>query len=70
MELADIVSREIWEWVRSSCQTEPRFWAIVTPKLYCREDGRMGRFGLKVFPDADIRTDVEAHRAKVSGQDN
>ena len=31
-------------------------------KIYRRGDGRMGKFGAKVFPDSDIRDRVEAHR--------
>ena len=62
IELADMVSREIYEWVRDGCETEQGRWSLFGKKIYCRGDGAMGKFGVKVFPDADIREAVLAHR--------
>ena len=62
IELADMVSREIYEWVRDGCVTEQGRWPLFEKKIYCRGNGAMGKFGVKVFPDADIREAVLAHR--------
>lgn len=63
MELADMLSRDTFEWVRDGCAACPGRWAIFGEKFYRRGDGRFGKFGLKVFPDSDIRDEIEAHRA-------
>ena len=70
MELADIVAREVYEWTRSSCTIEPKFWDVVSPRFYARGDFAMGKFGLKVFPDRDIRDVVEAHRLRFGPVNN
>ena len=64
MELADIVAREVYEWTSGGCTAEPRFWDVLSPRFYARDDFAMGKFGLKVFPDRDIRDAVEAHRTR------
>ena len=61
-ELADMVSRELYEWVGNGCVSEHGRWPLFSSKVYCRGDGLMGKFGVKVFPDADIRVQVLAHR--------
>lgn len=61
-ELADMVSREVFEWVRDGCTTEHQRWPLFSKKIYSRGDGLMGKFGVKVFPDSDIREAVLAHR--------
>ncbi len=63
MELADIVSREIYEWLVTDCLGTPLYWDVVSQKIYCRGNGQMGKSGLKVFPDSDIRDRIEVHRA-------
>lgn len=62
MEIADMLSRDTFEWIRDGCASSPPRWGIFGQKFYCREDGRFGKFGLKVFPDSDIRAEIEAHR--------
>lgn len=62
IELADMVSREIYEWVRDGCVKEHGRWPLFSKKIYCRGTGVMGKFGVKVFPDADIREAILAHR--------
>ena len=62
IELADMVSREIYEWVRDGCVTKQGRWPLFGKKIYCRGNGTMGKFGVKVFLDADIREAVLAHR--------
>jgi hypothetical protein len=62
MELADMLARDLYEWVDSDCTVMPKWWRLFSEKVYCREDGRMGKFGIKVFPDSDIRERIEAHR--------
>ena len=64
MELADIVAREVCERARSGCTVEPKFWDVVSPRFYARGDFSMGKFGLKIFPDRNIRDLVEAHRER------
>lgn len=61
-ELADMLSREIYEWIRSGCAVAPLRWNLFSRRIYCRGDGQMGKFGVKVFPDSDIRDRIEAHR--------
>lgn len=57
-------ARDLFEWVRDDCVNEPRRFPLFSNKIYCREDGAMGKFGVKVFPDADIRENVLRHREK------
>lgn len=64
MELADMVSRDIYEWLESGCTEYPGRWEALSKKIYCRDDGAQGKFGVKVFPDSDIRAIVERHRAE------
>lgn len=61
-ELADLIAREVFEWTRSSCQVAPPYWDVLNEKFYIREDGRQGRFGLKIFPCSDIQEHVDRHR--------
>ncbi len=63
-ELADLFARDLYEWARSGCQVSPLRWEAFTKKIYCRGDGSSGKFGVKVFPDSDIRDAVEAHRVE------
>lgn len=62
MELADMLSRDLYEWIRGGCSVTPKRWEIFSGKIYCRDDGKSGKFGVKVFPDSGIRHLVEAHR--------
>ncbi len=61
-ELADMLSRDLYEWTRDGCQSYPKWWELFSEKIYWRGDGRMGKFGVKVFPDSDIREAIEQHR--------
>ncbi len=61
-ELADMFSRDLFEWVRDGCVSAPKRWHLFSKKIYCREDGLMGKFGVKVFPDSDIRDLIMKHR--------
>jgi hypothetical protein len=63
-ELSDFFSRDIFEWVRSGCTSTPKWWDLYCAKIYVRGDGLMGKFGLKVFPDTDIREDILNHRTR------
>lgn len=62
MEISDMFARDLFEWVRSDCTNTPKRWELFSRKIYYREDGNMGKFGVKVFPDSDIRERIEAHR--------
>jgi len=66
-ELADMFARTLFEWIRRACRGNPERWRALSKKVYCRGDGMMGKFGVKVFPDADIRDRIEAHRAQYCG---
>lgn len=67
VELADIFVRDLYEWARSGCREIPPRWDLFTSKMYYRDDGRSGKFGVKVFPDSDIRDLIEAHRIQRIG---
>lgn len=62
MELADMFSRELFEWVRGGCQVQPKRWNLFSKKIYIRGDGMRGKFGIKIFPDSDIHDIIEMHR--------
>jgi hypothetical protein len=68
MELADMVSRDIYEWLESGCKDWPGRWRALSAKIYCRGDRAHGKFGVKVFPDSDIRDAVEEHRRLSGGK--
>ena len=61
-ELSDFFARDLFEWARSECCTSPKWWNEFCSKVYVRGDGLMGKFGIKVFPDSDIRDQIEHHR--------
>jgi len=65
LELADMFARDFYEWIRGDCTTVPARWELFSPKMYCRDDGLRGKFGVKVFPDSDIRDVIEEHRKSV-----
>ena len=62
LELSDMFARDIFEWIRAECSVEPARWQSFGPQIHQRGDMRMGKFGLKIFPDSDIRDAIEAHR--------
>jgi hypothetical protein len=64
MELADMVSRDLYEWLESGCIGFPGRWRAFSQRTYCRDDPMRGKFGVKVFPDADIREQIEQHRGQ------
>jgi hypothetical protein len=66
-ELADMFARTLYEWIRRACRGNPKKWAVLSRKVYCRGDGMTGKSGVKVFPDSDIRERVEAHRRSYCG---
>ena len=70
IELADFMSRDLFEWVRSDCSNSPKWWDLYCSKVYVRGDGLMGKFGIKVFPDADLREMILEHRRKYGAVGN
>jgi len=62
MELADMFSRDLYEWICGDCNVTPKRWNSFGQRVYCRGDGQMGKFGVKIFPDSDIRDRIQAHR--------
>lgn len=66
MELADMFSRDLFEWVRGGCgEFVPRRWEVWESKLHAHDDAQRGKFGIKVFPDSDIRDRIETYRQTV-----
>lgn len=61
-EIADMFVRDLFEWARDGCVTQPKRWAFFSSRIYKRGDGGRGKFGVKVFPDSDIRSPIESHR--------
>lgn len=65
IELSDMLARDLFEWVRAGCGNDmPRRLHVFNRKIYRRDDMRMGKFGVKIFPDSDIKDLVDAHRAR------
>lgn len=64
-ELSDMLARDVFEWIRSDCEREPRRWPVFEDKFYHRGDLNTGKYGLKVFPSASIDHRVEAQRNKI-----
>jgi hypothetical protein len=65
-ELADMWARDLFEWARAGCTGEPGRWRLFESCIYRRGDMQMGKFGVKVFPDSDIRPLIEEHRSRVA----
>ena len=63
-ELSDMLARDVFEWIRDDCASEPAGWPIFGARFYRRGDGVSGEFGLTVFPDTDIKDRVAAQRAR------
>lgn len=72
LELADILGRDVFEWLKGNGQTNPYFWNIWKQKFYKRESGRSGRFSLKILPCKNseteqafecLRTEIPPYRA-------
>lgn len=63
-ELADMMSRDLFEWVRGDCDVTPKRWELFSDKIYCRGDGGRGKFGVKVFPATGIQSRIDAHRIR------
>ena len=61
-ELADMLARDLFEWIRGDCLHDPLRWALFLEKFYKRGDLRQGKFGLKVFPDSDIVQQIARNR--------
>lgn len=64
LELADLCARWIMTFFRDGQPHDHRFWSIVAPKIYA-SGLEKGKFGLKVFPDSDIREEVLALRRAI-----
>ena len=66
LELSDMLARDVFEWIRSDCSTDPARWPLFLEKFYARGDLRRGKFGLKVFPDSNVAEQVEKSRMQVT----
>ena len=67
LEMADMVSRDMYEWIKSDCIGDPKRWDLFSSKAYCRGDGTVGKFGIKVFPNSDILGRTSIHRDRLAG---
>lgn len=65
LELADLAARAMLTWVRDGRPENHDFWTIWAPKIATREEIERGRFGVKVFPDHDIREEILNLRNRV-----
>jgi hypothetical protein len=64
-ELSDLFARDLYEWANSECAAIPKWWSLFSRKIFARDDGQKGKFGVKLFPDEGVRERVEAHRQEV-----
>ena len=69
-ELADMFSRELYEWIKGDCGVTPKRWDLFSQKIHARGDCQMGKFGVKIFPDSDLRDRIEEHRRRCGVKDN
>ena len=65
MELADLAARAMLVWSRDGMPITGAFWDFWAARISARPELERGRFGLKVFPDVDIREAVIAMREQV-----
>jgi hypothetical protein len=65
IELADLAARALLNWTRADFPIEHPFLNLWGPKISTREEVERGKFGIKVFPDSDIREDVVRIRESV-----
>jgi len=63
-EIADMLARDMQEWMRAGCTGWPGRWRLFSERTYCRGDRQMGKFGIKVLPDDDIRDAIDLHRGE------
>jgi hypothetical protein len=70
LELADQAGRSMLQWARSNFSMDHEFLRDWSQKIHVRDDGLQGKFGVKVFPDDDIRQKVlEIRRQCLKGRD-
>ncbi|MBL8066030.1 MAG: DUF3800 domain-containing protein [Chthonomonadaceae bacterium] len=58
LELADLAARALLTWARDGRPDEHSFWDLWAHRITTRQDVERGKFGVKVFPDADIRDEI------------
>lgn len=64
LELADLAARAMLTWTREGMPADHAFWALWASRIAMRDDLEKGRFGVKIFPDGDVRGQVmEMRRA-------
>lgn len=68
LELADLAARSMLTWMRDGRPVEHEFRRIWAPKIATREEVERGRFGVKIFPDHDIRDEIVELRKKILGE--
>lgn len=71
LELADLAARAMHTWTRSRMPDDHPFWRLWAKRISGRGDLERGKFGVKIFPDADIRERVlrMRNRAKEAGDE-
>jgi len=58
IELADLAARALLNWTRAGFSIDHTFLNLWGPKISTRDEVERGKFGIKVFPDTDIRDKV------------
>lgn len=70
LELADLAARAMHTWMRSGMPEDHPFWTLWAKRISGRGDLEHGKFGVKMFPDADIRDQVLTMRRQAKGVDD
>ena len=63
-----MATRSLYKWIRDGCEGALNKWIALSRKVYCRGDERMGKFGIEIFPDHDIRDRIEQHRRQYGAE--
>ncbi|MGE0000467.1 MAG: DUF3800 domain-containing protein [Fimbriimonadaceae bacterium] len=68
LELADLAARAMHTWTRAGMPDDHPFWNLWAKRITGRDDLQRGRFGVKVFPDGDIREAVLEMRRRAQAR--
>lgn len=67
LELADLAARALLTWTRAGFPDEHDFWRLWAKRISTQDEIERGKFGVKIFPDQDIREWVLEMRRRVKG---
>lgn len=65
LELSDLAARAMLNWTRAGFANDHAFLKTWADKISTRQEVEQGKFGVKVFPDADIRDKILGVRTQV-----